>query len=540
MVAAAAGAGFALAGNGSRPAVAPPASASPTPSVTPSPTLAAAAADPDPRAAALGVATAYLQAWEDGDWPAMQAQLDADGGNMTRVYAGMATRLGITEVVARPLEPSADGSLVPFQVTLTLDGLGDVSWSSTLKITRTAAGVSAVHFTATAVHPDLAVGQRLDLVESAQDRAPVLDRQGRSLARTKDLVANLVGSYDARTGTATGLQRVLDDRLGGGRRTLAVVDAGSGAVVSVVERFAPLAPVEGVRTTLDLRVQRAAAAALAGAPARAALVAVDVPTGEVRALANRPYTGVPPATSGTYPPGSTFKIVTALAALRHGATPTSEVSCPTTITAYGKVFRNHEKAPNRTMTLTEAFADSCNTAFIGLARDLPDDALAQAARSVGFDAGPPLPVASFGGSYPDPKDGAELAASAIGQGRVQASPLQMASVAAAVASGTWRQPHVLDCPDCATRALPEAARLRPMMRAVVTSGTGSAAAGAPGGPVSGKTGTAEFGTGTLRNHAWFVGWQGDVAFAVFVEEGSSGGATAAPIAARFLRSLAAS
>jgi cell division protein FtsI/penicillin-binding protein 2 len=76
------------------------------------------------------------------------------------------------------------------------------------------------------------------------------------------------------------------------------------------------------------------------------------------------------------------------------------------------------------------------------------------------------------------------------------------------------------------------------MRAVVTSGTGTAVAGIGGGPVYGKTGTAEYGSGEeLPTHAWFVGWQGRTAFAVFAENGSSGGAVAAPAAARFLRLL---
>ena len=77
-----------------------------------------------------------------------------------------------------------------------------------------------------------------------------------------------------------------------------------------------------------------------------------------------------------------------------------------------------------------------------------------------------------------------------------------------------------------------------MMRAVVTSGTGTAVTNVPGGPVYGKTGTAEFGSGNPpKTHAWFVGWQGSTAFAVFVERGAFGGTVAAPIAARFLGSI---
>ncbi|MGI9596668.1 MAG: penicillin-binding transpeptidase domain-containing protein, partial [Acidimicrobiales bacterium] len=81
--------------------------------------------------------------------------------------------------------------------------------------------------------------------------------------------------------------------------------------------------------------------------------------------------------------------------------------------------------------------------------------------------------------------------------------------------------------------------LQQIMRAVVTNGTGRAVAGVAGGPVSGKTGTAEFGNeNPPQAHAWFVGFQGDIAFAVFVEGGEFGGATAAPIAGSFLSQLA--
>ena len=185
---------------------------------------------------------------------------------------------------------------------------------------------------------------------------------------------------------------MLDDELGGGeKRSVGVVDVQNKTVVKVVKTFPGGTPAPGVRTTLDVTYQKAATKALAGTGSKAAIVAVDVRTGEVRAVANRPYTGVPPALSGRYAPGSTFKIVTALAALRNGSTPSSTVSCPTTITSYGKVFKNYEKAPNRSMSLTEAFADSCNTAFIGLARSLPAGALASAAEDLGFNADQPLP-----------------------------------------------------------------------------------------------------------------------------------------------------
>jgi beta-lactamase class D len=537
------GAGVALFGGGDavRTTAATP-SATRSATLTPTSTLAPGADDADPVVAAEAVGTAYLDAWETGDWATMQGQLDSSGGNLERALGGMNTRLGVTAVTTTPGEPTPDGGTLPFSVTLTLKDLGDVTWSGELTISRNEqAARSQVHFTAASVYPTLKTGQRLELVASPDSRGDILDRKGRSLAKQPDLVANVLGRYDAGSGAATGLQRVLADDLGGTeKRSVGVVDVQNQTVVKVVKTFPGGAQAPGVRTTLDVSYQRAATTALAGTRSKAAIVAIDVRTGEVRAVANRPYTGVPPALSGRYAPGSTFKIVTALAALRNGKTPSSTVSCPTTINSYGKIFKNHEKAPNRSMSLTEAFADSCNTAFIGLARSLPAGALASAAEDLGFNTDQPLPVASFGGSYPTPKDNAELAASAIGQGRVEASPLQMASVAAAVASGTYRQPRLLaDCADCVTNPLPEAAKIRPMMRAVVTSGTGTAAAGVPGGAVYAKTGTAEFGSGTaLKNHAWFVGWQGTTAFAVFVDVGASGGETAAPIAARFLRGLA--
>jgi cell division protein FtsI/penicillin-binding protein 2 len=256
-------------------------------------------------------------------------------------------------------------------------------------------------------------------------------------------------------------------------------------------------------------------------------------------MASHPTSGLPTAFASYYAPGSTFKIITATAALLNGATPNSPTQCTQSVTVSGHPFKNAEKAPDSTPSLTQAFAESCNTAFIRLSQGLPAGALRSAAQLYGFDGSTPLPISSRGGQVPVPGDPVEAAADAIGQGRVQASPLQMASVAAGVASGTWRQPRVVaDCSTCASHPIPVAPSLQTLMRAVVTSGTGTAAANVPGGPVYAKTGTAEFGTANPpQTHAWFVGWQGHTAFAVFVEEGAFGGTVAAPIAAQFLRSI---
>ncbi len=522
-------------------------------SAAPSQATTAAGLPADPRAAALAVGTRYLRGWEAGDWAAMASTLDSSD-DMRHVYGEMATRLGIVKVAAVPGTPDAAGTTLPFDATLTLKDGRTVAYSTMLEIagttTPSAAGSGSaapapvepgvhVHFTATSVYPGLKPGQRLDLIGTAV-RRPLLDRAGQPLTTDPDLVANVIGQPPVAGTPGSGLQRALDSQLAVAdqARAVGVVDVTTGKTVSVVVPAPSASPVTGLRTTLDLTVQRAGEQALAAATGTAALVAIDTQTGEVRALVNKPVTGLPPAIAGQYPPGSTFKVITATAALANGSTPQSTVPCTPTISVVGRVFHNHEPAPSRDLTMTEAFAESCNTAFIAIERSLPAGALASAAELFGFNAGPPLPIASQGGQIPAPVDGVESAADAIGQGRVAASPLQMASVAAGVASGTWHQPHLVDCPDCVTHALPTAAQLRPMMRAVVSSGTGTAARSVPGGPVYGKTGTAEYGSGASPpTHAWFIGWQGRTAFAVFVQDGSTGGAVAAPIAARFLKLL---
>jgi cell division protein FtsI/penicillin-binding protein 2 len=357
--------------------------------------------------------------------------------------------------------------------------------------------------------------------------------------RLKDLgEPYLAGDQAGLSGLEAARERELAGRPSGEVRLEA---DGTNQPVETLAMFAG-APGAALATTLDGRVQAAAERALAGVALPAALVAVDIPTGAVRAVASRPLDeGFNRALAGRYPPGSTFKLVTTSALLAEGTTPDSSVSCPPEATIGGKPFRNFEGEAPGTISFRQAFAHSCNTAFVQLADRLPDDRLGEAAKGYGFGVGLRLPLDAEGGAFPAPGDDAERAAAAIGQGRVTASPLHMATVAAAAAGGTWRAPSLLAAggEQATSQAVEPSAvtTLRTMMREVVTSGTGAGAA-VPGREVAGKTGTAEFGADVPpKTHAWFVGFEGNLAFAVLVESGGVGGRDAAPLAARFVREL---
>jgi cell division protein FtsI/penicillin-binding protein 2 len=345
---------------------------------------------------------------------------------------------------------------------------------------------------------------------------------------------------------ASGIEQTYERRLAGTPSgAVQLVDAKSHKVVTVLHAFKGV-PSEPVATTLDPQVQAAADAALAGAGTKqpAALVAVDVPTGEVRAVANQPVGGFNRAIDGHYPPGSTFKVVTATAALSTGATSQSPITCPPNITVDGATFNNFEQETLGTITFRTAFAKSCNTAFVQLAQNAGESAVETAAKEFGFGVAYKTGMPSFGGSYPAPKDQAEFAASAFGQGRVDVSPLHMASVAAAAASGQWKppvivrgvkQPTTVAVPPIPPTILPT---LHDFMAAVLQPGGTAAGATVPGRTVFGKTGTAEYGGGPHPpTHAWFIGYYNNTAFAVIVEGGGVGGAVAAPIAAHFVAAL---
>lgn len=348
-----------------------------------------------------------------------------------------------------------------------------------------------------------------------------------------------------------GLEAALDDQLTGSEviriglaEAAEVADTDGGEDPGEVElrvvigevQIDPSAPVQ---TTIDVAVQRAIENTLADVDEPAAIVVIDGSTGAIAGSASRPLGGYNRAFSGRYPPGSTFKVITAEALLATGTTPDDEVSCPGETVVGGLRVPNAGGLDLGTTTFEEAFARSCNTTFAQLGAEAGADALVAATERFGFGVEPLVPLTAFGGSFPEPADTAEVGASSFGQARVEASPLHMASVAAAVAGGTWRQPFlIVDDGPGEQRSLAAGTTdvLRELMRATVTGGTGQEAA-VEGQDVGGKTGTAQ-GTDGVE-HAWFIGtWEG-FGFAVLVEEGGAGGAVAGPIAGRLVAELVA-
>jgi cell division protein FtsI/penicillin-binding protein 2 len=359
---------------------------------------------------------------------------------------------------------------------------------------------------------------------------------------TAQELGQLGAPYDAQSVIGqTGLEQADEKQLAGQPGATVTVAGKTGASVTTLATL-PARPGTPVRTTIDPSVQSSAEAALAPVKQSAALVAVNASTGAVLTAVSVNSGGFDQALDGGFPPGSTFKMITSGALIAHGLTPRSAASCPGTVTVDGEVFHNAEgEAPVTDML--QAFTESCNTAFIRLATGhlAPPDFPAAAAM-FGLDQKPHIGLISFGGSVPRPSDEADLAATAIGQGRVLVSPLAMAMVAAAADTGTVRSPRLVlggSGTAAAPGTLPSAlvSDLHEMMASVVSSGT-AAGQGLPAGTYA-KTGTAQYGTSKpLKTDAWLVGFKGDIAFAALVvDSGGNGGPTCGPIVARFLNGL---
>ena len=326
-------------------------------------------------------------------------------------------------------------------------------------------------------------------------------------------------------------------------------------------------------TTLVPRAQQAAYEGLAGRPG--AVVALDVETGAVRALAaTPPYDPTEPATAetfnratqGRFPPGSTFKTVTAAAALDTGRyTPGSQVSGENGKVISGTPLNNFGGEDFGSIDLTFALTNSVNTVWAEVAEDLGKQTMGEYMERFGFYTDPPM-------DYPDEQmvpsgeysargrvlsptsDQIDVGRMAIGQDKLLVTPLQMATVAQTIGNGGVRmEPRLVEKivdPDGRTidEPLPEEAervmsrqsadQLGDMMRNVVREGTGTAAA-LEGVEVAGKTGTAEIDVEQGIDTLWFIGFTEKIAVAAVVErqQGGFGGTVAAPIAKSVLQAL---
>jgi peptidoglycan glycosyltransferase len=380
---------------------------------------------------------------------------------------------------------------------------------------------------------------------------------------TGDLFAHPVGYFSIDRGR-TGLESFYNDPLSG-RATDAV-----GALTSLL---GPQKVGDDLKTTLSPAAQKAAYAGLAGR--NGAVVALDVGTGAVLALAATPsFDPADPAnastfdraTQGRYPPGSTFKTVTAAAALDSGRyQPGSQVSGANHKVISGAPLDNFGGEDFGQIDLTTALTHSVNTVWAEVGEKLGKQTMADYMKKFGFYADPPM-------DYPDTqmnpsgeyRNGRLLGPTsrfidvgrmAIGQDKLLVTPLQMASVAQTIGNGGMRmEPRlvqkVLD-PDGRTvdQPLPKEAQrvmsqasadaLTQMMKNVVREGTGTAAA-LQGVEVAGKTGTAEIDPAAGINDLWFIGFTPKVAVAVVIErQQGQGGTVAAPVAKQVLQALGA-
>lgn len=385
-----------------------------------------------------------------------------------------------------------------------------------------------------------ALPDEIPLAPSRAFARPILGTVGDATAELVEESGGRVQPGDV-TGLS-GLQQTYDDVLDGTPGLTVDIVPAEGDPRTVFEQD-PV-PGEPVTTTLDIDMQLAAENILADVPSPSALVAVRPSTGAVITAASGPGgDGYATATLGQYPPGSTFKVVSALALLRSGMSPDETVPCPATTTVDGREYGNYSDFPTSALgdiSLRAAFAESCNTAFIGLRDQAPQAAIADAAAALGLAAEPSLGAPAFLGSVPGDAAGTAHAEALIGQGEVLASPLGMATAAASVAAGETVAPWLVaesepEAPSAALTA-DEAGALAELMRAAVTDGTADFLADVPGEPVGAKTGTAEFGASDQPDtHGWMIATQGDLAVAAFVEQAESGSGTAGPLLEEFLR-----
>ncbi len=536
-------------------------------------------------------ANRFAEAWQAKNFPAMYAELNDASREAVGVKQFAAAYREARDVatmrtlVADSAEDSRseDGAtVVPVPVKIKTVAFGVVAGE--LDLPWAEGGIAWAPYL---VFPGLRRGDKLEAETELAPRAPILAADGTALAegpadeREHPLgssaidVTGEIGEADeeeepklAMLGFPpetpvgiSGLERAFNRRLAGkpGGKLLAVAGGGRSRVLAEgkPEAGAP------VKTTIDPYLQETAVAALAG---RAGGVAVlDAKTGDVRALAGQAF-------SAPQPPGSTFKILTSVAALeKHVVSLDDEFEITDGISVGGRFIEN-ANGEYCGGTFRQAFAESCNADFLPLGPKIGNKAMVETAEKFGFNAPPTLYSAAIAKEV-EPEESTipteigeevDLAVSAIGQGEVLATPLQMASVAQTIANGGVRMPtSVVQTKKLRPEMKPvrvmkkkTAKELTELMIGVVTEGTGTAGAIAAG-QVAGKTGTAELGqvveseeegveevegeeaTPQHRKDAWFSAFatveKPKLAIGVLlIEAEAAGGEVAAPIASQVL------
>jgi beta-lactamase class D len=517
-------------------------------------------AGPDPRVPAR----LFTEAWLAGDYRTMYSQLSPSArkatsyGTFARTYRRAASLATLKTLSVEPgTRVRGSTATVPMQMQTTM--FGSLAGLLTLPLVE-AKGAYKISWAPHMVWPGLTPGEQLARVA----RAP--DHRGAILARDREVLARgpadnreypqgapfytLTGFVRAPQTAAAkrarvasgwpagskygqgGLEQSLDRALGGAPR-LDLVAKGS-AGTRLLARHHGRRP-RDVVTTLDPTLQADATAALAGRYGGIAIL--DARTGAVRASA-----GI--AMDSTQPPGSTFKIVTASAALTAGVVDLDSYYTPAKFADVGGFKLNNFHHEVCGGTLLDSFAHSCNSVFGPVAVATGGKQLYSTAVRYGFNT--PSHIA-----YPLPQSAMPsrtalhnpviLGVAGIGQAGVTATPLEMGSVAQVIAgNGVMHPPWIAHYPGkfsdrrASRRVISRAVagKVAEMMRAVVAYGTGTAASSALA-TVNGKTGTAEVGQG-IKTDAWFVGYAPAeaprVVVAVLIVHGGVGGDVAAPIA----------
>lgn len=509
------------------------------------------ASGPPKPAEVRSTARAFLTAWAEGD-AARAAALTDDPAAAKQALTSYRKDGRLTEPRLTPGKRS--GADMPFKAAATVSYEGkskSLSYESELTVVRRESdGKTLVGWRPSVLHPELKEGDRLVTGEAGDPPIKAVDRNGAALTAAKypslgTVLDGLREKYGKKAGGKAGVElRVVraDSGKKSGSAAAKKKDDAESTPDKTLLTLSPGTP-GTLKTTFSGSLQSAAERETAKRQ-RASVVVVKPSTGEILAAANSRPGGFNTAFQGSIAPGSTMKVISSSMLLEKKlAGVDKKHPCPKYETYGGWKFQNDDKFQIKNGTFRASFARSCNTAFISQAEKLENDSLTKQAQEV-FGLGRDnwsIGVSSFDGAVPVQSD-AQMAASLIGQGGVRMNPLNMASVAATVKSGTFRQPYLVS-PDLDDRKLATASRkmsgstasaLRDLMHYTAVAGTAVKPMSGLGSDMGAKTGSAEV-DGQKKPNGWFTAYRGDLASAAVVQEGGHGGDSAGPVVRAMLQ-----